>query len=280
MDKRGYSIISWNVNQYEKKIHNWLMNYAKQNKPDVVFLSETKRSIATLENWLQEYKDYSYIMNVHNPSHHHGVAMLIKKNINYVQEKVDFNVPCRADNKGSNPTDGRIIHVLLENRYAVIGTYVPNSGFGRNSDNYDYRINEWDPALQAHLNQTNRKYSTIWIGDINVAPSEEDSSHPNVHSQKPGFTDLERKSFENFMKDDEWVDIWRLQHPGEKKYSWRGKCTDGTRGLRLDNTIISKKMIGRVTNSFMIFDCPGESVSKDASPLSDHIPIGIVFHSD
>ncbi len=265
MDDREYSIIAWNVNQYDNKIHKWLEEYIGENNPDIAFLSETKRSASTLSKWLEKFNGYTYIINTHNPTHHHGVAMLIKRDVKYVQEEVNLNISCRGDNKGENPIDGRIISLKLEGKYMLVATYVPNSGYGRNPKNYDYRVNSWDPALQKYLNECDKIYPTIWIGDINVAPLEEDVSNPVKMSQWPGFTDTERVSLVKFL-GNEWVDIWRVQHLKERLYSWRGNAVEcDTYGLRLDSAIVSRRLMNRITSSFMVTDCP----------LSDHIPIGI-----
>lgn len=267
MDDREYSILAWNVYEYSDKIHAWLLEFISKTKPDIFFLSETKKTKDKLEKWFSDFIDYTFIINVHTPICHHGVAMLIKKGTIFSEQKVVLNIPSRGDNHSGNPTDGRVITILLENKYMVIGTYVPNSGYNRNQKNYDYRINTWDPALQNLLSEYDQQYPTIWIGDINVAPMDEDVSDPLGMSLWCGFTIKERLSLVKFLTN-KWADIWRIQHPKEKTYTWRGDPPYRENyGLRLDSIIVSKRLIPNVIKTFMIEDCP----------LSDHIPIGCII---
>jgi len=260
-----YCILSWNVDCYNDIIHSWVKPLLETSRPDVLFLSETKTTYDKLRVYFDELTEYNYIINVHEPTRYHGVAALIRKDHTFTQFAVDLKVQARSDTKDGNPVTGRIIAFQLDDQYIVVGTYVPNSGVRDDRvTKLPYRINVWDPALQSLLNVCCTVKPTIWIGDINVAPSEIDVSNPKTMCKMAGFTPEERHSFSQFISTG-WVDVWRKQHPDIREYSWRGNSPKPGYGMRLDNIIVSSEAAPHIINTFMIPDC---------IPNSDHIPVG------
>lgn len=260
----SYNIISWNVNGYTQDIHDWLLQYVKNNRPNLIFLSETKKNSEQLISMFKAFDDYRVIINSHDPARWHGVAMLIRKDHQYEELKVKMNIPVRRDTKGSEAGLGRIILIRLDNKYYVIGSYVPNSGIS-DQIKLEYRTKVWDPAFKGLLEILRQAGPTIWIGDINVAPSELDVSHPNVMKNSPGFTLQERENFDILMNNN-WTDIWRKQNPDTKVYTWLGSPHRYNYGMRLDNIIISDSLISHVGQAYIISNTPQSS---------DHLPVGI-----
>lgn len=257
-------LISWNINGYKKDIHDWLKSFIEINNPDVIFLSETKKSVEDLQPYFSQFNNYNVIYNVHIPKKWHGVCMLIRKDHNYDQFEVTMGIPSRSDCNDNNPTCGRLISVCIDKKFYLVGTYTPNSGRGMKY--LDYRIDKWDQSFFQILNLIKQNGPTIWMGDINVALDNIDVSSPKVMSNWAGFTPEERSSFGTFLISGEWIDIWRQQHQNVSEYSWRGNGKLPNYGLRLDNIIISKDLEKFVSNSFMMHDCKNSS---------DHIPVGI-----
>src|SRR5215469_556864 len=105
----GLSLLSWNVNKYGNEAHKWLKKYVKNKENtndcfDIIFLSETKETETILKKYFDEFVDYNYIINVHNPAKYHGVAMLIHKKYNYDIIPINLNIECRKDSIGNNPS--------------------------------------------------------------------------------------------------------------------------------------------------------------------------------
>lgn len=277
VSKPTYCFISWNVDRYNRPIHDWLKNLLITNHPDVVFLSETKSSEDNLKAYFAEFVEYNYIINAHNPTHHHGVAALIRKDHNYVPFAVNMNIPARQDTKDGDATMGRLIAFQLDDDFIVVGTYVPNSGVGRPDNHrvskFDYRIRIWDPALQTLLNSFQAIKPTIWLGDINVAATELDVSNPKTMCKVSGYTPQERHSFAQFVTAGNWVDIWRSQHPNAREYTWVSYKRRNGYGMRLDSIIVSSslwnKEICRINSTFMIPNCELDT---------DHIPVGAYIY--
>lgn len=264
-----YVMLSWNINGYSDDIHSWLLSLTRTSRPDIIFLSETKRKEDLLRSKFSEFTDYNVIINVHTPSTFHGVAMLIRKDHTYQEIRVNFGIPVRSDNKCNDACSGRVISIMFNNKMYILGTYVPNSG--RSDENkLSYRINIWDPAVKQYLELLRSNGPTIWMGDINVALDDIDVSNSKAMSRYAGFTPMERANLRSLLQSGDWVDIWRQHHPTDRSYTWVGSPHQSNFGMRLDNIIITKSLAGKIINSFIMDDCPQSS---------DHLPIGIYIQS-
>lgn len=261
----NYYFFSWNVNGYSPEIHYWLYSFAKDNSPDIIFLSETKLKEDDLKDYFNQFEDYDVIINPNKPWKYHGVVMLIRKCRKYNQTPVEMDIKPRYDTISDSVATGRIISILFEDKYHIVATYSPNSGNELKPEKMRYRMEEWDISLHKWLNEIRQKHPTVWLGDINVAISEKDVSNPEKMCKFAGFKNEERWSLLKFLGTD-WIDVWRFQHPDEILYSWRGHYAYGNNkkyGMRLDNIIVNKDLIFKVTDSFMVSNCP----------YSDHVPI-------
>lgn len=261
-----HSIIAWNVDKYDQTRHDKLKSLVLFNNIDIIFLSETKVPESYLVEKFSEFHNYNFVINSNIPHQYHGVAFLIKKGISYKYCKINLGIEPRSDNKSCDSCSGRLICLEIDEKYFIVGTYVPNSGIKPASKikQLPYRVERWDPALYSLLNNLKQIRPTMWIGDINVAPFDIDVSSPTTMKTWPGFRIEERQNMINFMKTG-WVDFWRQCNPTGIRYTWVGYSTKPNYGLRLDNIIVSESMIPFVNTPFIISDFV----------YSDHIPVGI-----
>lgn len=263
-EMRPCMIISWNVDGYTDDIHLWLTNFVCTSNPDVVFISETKKPTAHLETKFAEFTNYNVILNVHVPALWHGVAMLIRKDHVYEHIPIQMNIPPRSDTKATEASTGRVIAIHLDQQMYIIGSYTPNSG--RGGKHLQYRTETWDPAFMKVLEILRTRAPTMWVGDINVAPDLLDVSNPKAMGSWAGCLVEERNNFWTLMNTKEWIDIWRHQNPVARVYTWCGSPPRPNYGMRLDNVVVSRSLMPRMLNTFMISEGP---------PLSaDHIPVG------
>jgi exodeoxyribonuclease III len=237
---------------------------AQRDRPDLIFLSETKKRYDELTVRFNAFTEYNVIINVHDPARWHGVAMLIRKDHSYEHIPVKMNIPVRKDSRDTEAGTGRVIIIKFNNQMYVIGSYTPNSGNG-DSVKLEYRTKTWDPSFALLLEQLRNNGPTIWIGDINVALNDIDLSNPKTMSKCAGFTPEERANFRALLETGDWIDIWRHQHPTERVYTWCGAPPRPNYGLRLDNIVVSKSILPNMVSSFMLSGCPISA---------DHIPVG------
>lgn len=259
-----YTVLSWNVNGYSNDIHQWLLLFVQNKQPDVIFLSETKKKYNDLVTLFDEFTNYNVIINVHNPTKWHGVAMLIRKDHSYEQIDVQMNISVRKDTNSNEASIGRLIIISFNQQFFIIGSYTPNSG--NDQVKLEYRTKTWDPAFFHILEHFRNLGPTMWIGDINVAVDEIDISNPKTMRKYAGFTKEERDNIKGILETGKWIDIWRYQHPNERSYTWCGNPPRPNYGMRLDNIIVSDTIMKQIIDSFTITDCPISA---------DHIPVGV-----
>ena len=264
----SYQFVAWNVDGYTEIIHNWLREYLETEGPDLVFLSETKRSEPILRNHFDQFEHYHYIINAHVPAQYHGVAMLIRKDHKYFHIPIQMNIPVRKDTQSQEAATGRIIAVQLNQEMNVIGSYTPNSGQA-DLKNLGYRTQVWDPAFARLLELLRESGPTVWMGDINVALSDLDASDPVGMSHCAGFTLQERQNLHRILSSGHWFDPWRLQHPQTREYSWTGYHRRIGYGIRLDNIIVSDTLLPKVKETYILSDAPNNT---------DHLPVVIVLN--
>lgn len=295
----AHLIFSWNIDSLKPEKWAKLTNFIQANNPAVVCLNETKGKEENLAKLFSTLSDYDYIINAHSPAQYHGVAMLIHKDLSWERLNLKLSCEARSDNKSKDPTVGRLLAIKINFRETatiktvavtekateapsmthqkteniknliIVATYSPNSGIDYTNPlkNLGYRIESWDASLFEALLKLEAQYkNVIWIGDINVAPTELDVSHPKVFRNHAGFTQEERDSFMQFIQESNWIDIWRHQHPHAVGYTFKG-YKGYKYHLRLDNCVISPSLLTEIKESTIYPD-------KDFLE-SDHNPISI-----
>ena len=120
MSSTHYIILSWNVDGYNNDVHNWLLQLVKISRPDVIFLSETKRKAQDLTSLFSVFTEYNIIINAHIPTNFHGVAMFIRKDHSYEELPITMNIPVRKDSKSKEAAIGRIIVIRLNKEMYII----------------------------------------------------------------------------------------------------------------------------------------------------------------
>jgi exodeoxyribonuclease-3 len=258
------NVISWNVDGYNDESHNYLSSLIQTSRPDVVFLSETKKKKDNLIPFFDTFTEYNYIINSHDPSKYHGVAMLIRKDNSHEPFDIVMNIPVRKDSHSKEAATGRIIAIRLNDKINIIGSYTPNSGRS-DQEKLDYRVKIWDPAFTYVLEILRNQGPTMWIGDINVALNDIDVSNPKTMKKYAGFTPEERANLNSLLCAGNWIDIWRHQNPDKVEYTWLGYPHRANHGMRLDNIIVSSSLLPSMLNSYIL----------SGSNSSDHAPIGV-----
>ena len=258
-------IIAFNINGLKTSIDYINKLLSSLDKPDILGLNEIKCSSKTLDKLkLQLSKNvtdnYNIIWNPANISWH-GTAMFILKQYDY---KILHTIlpPTKTDDEETikgHTQEGRLIAVDINNICYIL-TYVPNSGVNFKAwlRRLDYRVNSWDTDMFKLLNSMYKEYNgnVIWFGDLNVARTLLDI-HKKV--RQAGFTDEERTSFENFIEEKKFIDVWRNQNPGIRGYTYKT-------GWRLDYFLIGDKLY----NSCEEIHC---EIGKDPDEISDHLPL-------
>ena len=127
--------------------------------------------------------------------------------------------------------EGRLIIIEFPTYY-VINVYTPNSK--DELARLDERL-KWDRFFENTLK--NLKKPIIVCGDLNCALEDIDIHNPKVHHKSAGFSDDERKSLKETIKNLNLIDTFRYKKPNEIKYSYWSNFNQSrakNRGWRID----------------------------------------------
>ena len=197
-----------------------VFQYVRHKKPDICILQES-HSIKNMEKiWKSEWG--GEILFSHGLSNARGVCILFKPGLS-------FKVHNTKRDK-----EGRSLCIDLEIeevRFTLLGLYAPN---------------EDEPEFFKECFKTIEHFdnnSKIIAGDFNLVMDLD-------MDKKGGIARTHFKSRETlqlYMEEAEILDIWRQQHPNEKKYTWHRNKPPVF--CRLDMILTSFDMVGYIDKS-------------------------------
>ncbi len=253
-------IATWNINSVRLRIGN-VLRFIKEYDIDVICLQETKteNQYFPISEFIDAGMEYYYFRGEKS---YNGVAIFSKIPI----KKKSFELWCGLD-------DTRHIYVVLENNVIIHNFYVPAGGDLPDiklNEKFNHKINFIKEMIK-FFNQ-NFFNNTILVGDLNIAPFENDVwSHKqllNVVSHTPLETELMLK----LLRSSNWIDVGRKYiSKDEKLYSWwsyrNRDWKKSNRGRRLDHIWVSNDL----KNSLKSYLSCKEI--RDWEKPSDHVPL-------
>jgi exodeoxyribonuclease III len=148
-------------------------------------------------------------------------------------------------------TEGRVI-TLEYDKFFFITVYTPNSG--SELKRLEYRMS-WEEDFKNYLLELNKTKGVVVCGDLNVAHKEIDVKNDKANRGQAGFTDEERREFNNLL-DLKYIDTFRKFYPEEERFTWWsyfGKAREKNVGWRIDYFIISNELDNNLKDA-MIYD--------------------------
>ncbi len=261
-------IYSWNVNGIRATLKKGTFQaFMAEHKPDIVCLQETKAERGQIEIELPGYHEY---WNSAIKKGYSGTAIFAKKEplkvINGFPETFAKRFKFADELERDSADEGRVIAAEFEKFYMVT-VYTPNAK--DDLSRLPLRFEHWDPAFLAYCRQLEKKKPVIFCGDLNVAHTELDLANPKPNRGKKGFTEEERKGFQN-MLDAGFIDTFRLFTQGNGHYSWWSHFANSRArnvGWRIDYVLVSEKLRGAVKTAKIHADVMG----------SDHCPVSVTL---
>ena len=224
-------IATFNANSIRARqeiVSNWL----KEHKPDVLAIQETK--VPDSDFPAATFEELGYNVAFHGQKSYNGVATLSLRPLENV--KIGFG-------DGLWPDDCRILSAEIDG-VNVINTYVPN-GTAVGTDKFDYKL-RWFERFGSMLSERfGQKDPVIWLGDINVAPTENDVFEPHRQKGKVGFHPDEIKVLEKTVGFG-LSDLFRKFTDGPGHYSfWEfylPKAFERNLGWRIDHIYATESL--------------------------------------
>lgn len=261
-------IYSWNVNGI-RAVHRkgLFLSFLQRHQPDILCLQETKAERGQIEIDLPDYHEY---WNSAVKKGYSGTAIFSKRQPIDVTNGYPAHFSARfsfADElQRDSAEEGRVLTAEFD-EFFVVTVYTPNAK--DDLSRLPLRFKHWDPAFLAYCQELQAKKPVIFCGDLNVAHTELDLANPKPNRGKKGFTDEERKGFQNLV-DAGFVDTFRMFTEGNGHYSWWSNFANSRArnvGWRIDYFLVSAVLRTSIKSAEIHSEIMG----------SDHCPISITL---
>lgn len=249
----GIKFVSWNVNGLRAVAGKGFADIFADFDADFFCIQETKLQAGQIDLEFLGYKSY---WDYAEKKGYSGTAVWAK------HEPLGVSYGLGVD---EHDHEGRAVTLEYPDFY-LVNTYVPNSQDGLRR--LDYRM-RWEDAFRAYVSRLAGKKGVIICGDMNVAHEEIDLKNPDTNHMNAGFSDEERGKMSELLSAG-FVDSWRIQHPGEAKYSWwsyRMAARERNVGWRIDYFLVSQNIASRIVSTDIHNEIFG----------SDHCPVELVL---
>ena len=246
-------LVSWNVNGLRAVLKKNFFEFLDAEQPDVVCLQETKCTAEDVAHvvWPHGYEAH---FNSAQKKGYSGTAILTRRKPLAVKPHIGVV---------AHDLEGRVLRAELDD-FHLVNVYVPNSK--RDLSRLAYR-QVWDRAFLSYLQKLEKKKPVVFCGDLNVAHTELDLTHPKANVKNHGFTPEERAGMDAFV-DGGFVDTFRVFEKGNGHYTWWrqfGGARERNVGWRIDYFLVSGALRPRLERAAILRDVHG----------SDHCPVVI-----
>ncbi|HEX5620242.1 MAG TPA: exodeoxyribonuclease III [Solirubrobacteraceae bacterium] len=250
-------IATWNVNSVKQRVPR-LLPWLDERQPDVVCLQETKLADDAFTALLgAELTERGYEVALHGEPAWNGVAILSRAGLDDV-------VTGLAGGPGFPHQEARAVAATCGG-VRVVSVYVPN-GREPDSEHYAYKL-EWLAALKQVI--ATGPDATIVLGDMNIAPADDDVFDPDAYIGQTHVTAPERAALAE-LQSLGLRDVVRERWPNERVFTYwdyRAGMFHQDLGMRIDLVLASGSVADRVKAAWV-----DRHARKGKGP-SDHAPV-------
>ncbi|SPJ23329.1 exodeoxyribonuclease III [Palleronia abyssalis] len=256
-----FTVCTWNINSVRLR-EGLVARLLEEEAPDILCLQECKSPVEKIPSF--GALGYSHMI-ARGQKGYNGVAILSKTPIREVSA-LDHADLGHARHVSAQTEDGVVIH----NYYVPAGGDVPdrevNEKFGQKLD----YLTAMRDAFRAE-----RPERSILVGDLNIAPREDDVWSHKQLLKVVSHTPVEVAQLGETQEAGAWVDVTRRNIPEGKLYSWwsyRAKDWDAAdKGRRLDHIWASPDIAGAAHGSRVL------RAARGWEKPSDHAPVFATF---
>ena len=258
-----FTLATWNINSVRLR-EGLVARLMTEEQPDILCLQECKSPVELIPQDQFRALGYRYMV-ARGQKGYNGVAILSKLPI------VDA-----GDKDLARLGHARHVAARLENGVTIHNCYVPAGG-----DIPDRAENEKFGQKLDFLTEMRdffrweRPDRAILVGDLNIAPREDDVWNHKGLLKIVSHTPVEVEHLRNVMDAGLWVDITRQDIPQGNLYSWwsyRSPDWDaGDKGRRLDHIWATKDIAATAHTSRILRPVRGWEKG------SDHVPVFATF---
>ncbi len=255
----AFTLATWNINSVRLRA-GLVEKLLTEEAPDILCLQECKSPVDKIP--AERFADLGYPhMVARGEKGYNGVAILSKLPLRDAGE-IDFAGLGQARHVAAELENGVTIH----NFYVPAGGDVPdrdvNVKFGQKLDFLSH-MRDW-----AH---GNRPEKSILVGDLNIAPREDDVWSHKQMLKVVSHTPIEVDHMGAAQEAGGWVDVTRADIPEGLLYSWwsyRAKDWDAAdKGRRLDHVWATSDIASAAHGSRILRDARGWEKPSDHAPV-------------
>ena len=254
-----FTIATWNINSVRLR-ENLVLRLLTEEAPDILCLQECKSPVEKIPLEGFSALGYPHIV-ARGQKGYNGVAILSK------QPLEDAGAEDYAD-----LGHARHVAARLENGVTIHNFYVPAGG-----DKPDREINEKFGQKLDYLTamrdafHTERPEKSILVGDLNIAPREDDVWNHKQLLKVVSHTPIEVEQLAETQDSGRWVDITRRDIPQGRLYSWwsyRSPDWDAAdKGRRLDHIWATPDIANAAHSSRIRREVRGWDGPSDHAPV-------------
>ncbi|MFK8039988.1 MAG: exodeoxyribonuclease III [Rickettsiaceae bacterium] len=255
-------IVTWNINSIRLRI-DLIKQLKSLINPDVIFLQETKVINDLFPEQLLKDIGYGYHYFIGQKSYN-GVAAI---------SRIPFNssFSLKLFNDDARHLAVKIHDVEIHNFYVPAGGDVPDAKL---NDKFYHKLEYIKEMQRWFTSNRNEQNNIILLGDLNIAPHENDVWSSKQLKNTVSHTSIERNALINLQQSLNFIDSARIFIPFDQKcYSWwsyrNQNWRKSDRGRRLDHIWTSKNLSHNISKIEFIKD------ARDWIKPSDHIPYAV-----
>jgi exodeoxyribonuclease III len=250
-------ITTWNVNSVKQRVPR-LLPWLDQRRPDVVCLQETKLADDKFAELLHdELEARGYAVATHGEAAWNGVAILSRVGLDDVVRGI-------PGGPGFPHPEARAVSATCSG-IRVVSVYVPN-GREPDSDHYHYKL-AWLASLKDMV--AAGPDATVVLGDMNIAPTDEDVFDPAAYIGQTHVTPPERQALAE-LQELGLRDVVRDRWPDQRVFTYwdyRAGMFHKDLGMRIDLVLATPAFAERLEAAWV-----DRHARKGKGP-SDHAPV-------
>ena len=252
-------IITWNINSVRLRI-GLVMDLLAEQQPDILCLQETKCPDEHFPHDDFEAAGYRH-RAIRGEKGYNGVAIISKNPLhNITHDLWAGKEDCR--HLAATTEDGITVH----NFYIPAGGDVPDVDV---NDKFAHKLTFLDELKSWSPDHT--KGDAILVGDLNIAPREDDVWSHKQLLKVVSHTPIECEKLNDVIAAGNWQDVVRDMIPDGKLYSWwsyRARDWDAAdKGRRLDHIWMTPSLAPRVKAATVLRHARGWEKPSDHAPV-------------